>query len=55
MTTTEHDQTLYESGYFPDTHDSVGDPVTDNKHGIPRIANETRPINYSFRLWKQVN
>lgn len=28
--------------------------VSDNRNGIPRIASETRPINYTFNLWLRI-
>jgi len=34
---------------------SITDPISDGKNGGPRTASETRPINYSVRVWKRVN
>ena len=30
-------------------------PKAYNDFGEPRVSNETRPINYTYRIWKRIN
>lgn len=32
----------------------VRDATTDGVHGTPRIGNETRPLNFTYKLWKRI-
>lgn len=32
---------------------AIQDPITDGTNGTPRIASETRPVNYTVRKWRR--
>ena len=39
----------------PNSPEKTTTIVTDNVHGEPRIGNETRSINFTYKVWKRTN
>lgn len=33
---------------------STGEPVPDNVHGTPRVGYETRPVNFTVKVWNRI-